>query len=223
MALPFQVARVTLSGDMFGGSEIWTTGFYMGWENQDATAITPTGVADISNAWGTFFGAATTTVSSAFRYTMCKVAMIAQDGKTIADSAQYFSPAAPVVGGGTSNAFPPQVSLVATLANSLPRGLATKGRMYLPGINRQLQPDGKLDSTSCTQIATNLKTFFDTIHLDADLPGNPVLASVGRGPLHTDGAIRNISQIRIGSVYDTQRRRRNALTESYVTLPVAGG
>lgn len=223
MSLPFQVARVTLSGSMFNGAEIWSTGFYMGWENQDATAITPTGVSDISNAWSIFFGSASTSVSSAFKYEMCKVAMISQDGKTIADSAQYYSPATPVSGGGTSNAFPPQVSLVATLANSLPRGLATKGRMYLPGINAALQPDGKLASISTTPIANNLKAFFDEIHLDADLPGNPVLASIGRGPLKLDGAIRNVSQIRIGSVYDTQRRRRNALQESYVTLPVAGG
>lgn len=221
MALPFQVAKVTLSGVCFGGAEIWSTGFHLGWENQDATAITPTGVADVANAWATFFQSATSYVSGYYEFKEAKIAMISQDGRTIADSAQYFQPAGIVKGAAGNTAQPPQVSLVATLANSLPRGLATKGRMFLPGVSSDVDATGHLAALWTTGVADNLKTFFDTIYNDADLPGNPVLASVGRGPLLTDGAIRNISQIKIGNVYDTQRRRRNALQESYTIRAVA--
>lgn len=221
MALPHRVAKVTLSGTCFGGQEIWSTGFHLGWENQDATDITPTGVADIGNAWATFFQDLNVQISGFYEFTECKVAMLNNDGKTIPDSAQYFSPAALVKGGGGNQAQAPQVSLVATLANSLPRGLATKGRMFLPGVAPGVDATGHLNTYQVEQIADKLKVFFDTVYNDADLPGNPVLASVGRGPLNMDGAIRNISQIRVGNVYDTQRRRRNALSEAYSIRAVA--
>lgn len=221
MALPHRVAKVTLSGTCFGGQEIWSTGFHLGWENQDATAITPTGVSDVANAWATFFQNVDIAVSGYYEFTECKIAMLNNDGKTIPDSAQYYSPPALVKGGGGNQANPPQVSLVATLANSLPRGLATKGRMFLPGIATAVDATGHLSTFQAGAVADKLKIFFDTIYNDADLPGNPVLASVGRGPLNMDGAIRNISQIRVGNVYDTQRRRRNALNEAYTIRAVA--
>lgn len=223
MAYPHKVARVTLSGDMFDGAEQWTTGFYMGFENSDAPAPTDQGAADIAMAWATFFSHADTKISSAWKFKMCKVQTLGVDGKVLADTARYYSPPTTVVGGGTSNSFPPQVSLVATLANSLPRGLATKGRMYLPGVNVALQPNGKIDSMSAGKIADQLQAFFNTIFQDADTPGNPVLVSLGNSLQLRPGAIRNVTQIRVGDVYDTQRRRRNALTETYVTRPVSVG
>lgn len=223
MSLPHRVVRATFSGTMFGGSEIWTTGFHFGWDNKDADPITAQGMADVSAAWEVFFKAASSQVSSQYTYDMLKFAVINNDGHTVADSAQYHAPGTTVVGGGSPAALPPQVSLVASLRNSEPRGLATKGRMYLPGISAGVQATGKLDSFTRDGIATNLKTFFDACYNDADLPGNPVLISVGRGPLHTDGNIRRVTQIKVGDVYDTQRRRRNALTEAYKTLQVAGG
>lgn len=222
MSLPHRVARVTLSGTMFGGAEEWSTGFYLGHEDRDADAITQQGATDISVAWETFFASAGANISSTYKYEMCKVAMIEQDGHTIPDSAVYHSPSTPISGGSPSNPFPPQIALVATLSNSAPRGLATKGRMFLPGVNAQLGTDGHLTTISTGPIADAVKTFFDSVYNDADLPGNPVLASLGRGPLKQGGTIRNITQIRIGNVYDTQRRRRNGLVEAYVNRSVAG-
>lgn len=223
MALPHRVVKVTLSGTMFGGQEIWSTGFHMGFEDQDAPAITPQGVADVSAAWETFFGAATSQIHSNYLYSQCKMVMLNNDGRTIADSAQYHSPAVAKAGGYAGPAFPPQIALVATLANSLPRGLATKGRMFLPGVTVSPDNTGHIAANVCTNIATNLQTFFNTIFQDADTPGNPVLASTGRGPLLMDGAVRNVTQIRIGNVFDTQRRRRNALAEQYTIKPVSVG
>lgn len=223
MSLPHRVARVTLSGTMFGGAEEWSTGFYMGFEGQDAPAITPTGVSNISQAWETFFKNPTSTISYRYLFTMCKVHMVERDGKTIPDSAQYYSPLAAVEGGGTGAPLPPQVALVVSLANSLPRGLATKGRMFLPGVCAPVTESGRINAVASENIALNIQTFFNTIYQDADTPGNPVLASTGRGALLTDGAVRNVTQIRVGDVYDTQRRRRNALAESYIIKPVSVG
>lgn len=223
MSLPHRVVRATFSGTMFGGAEIWTTGLYFGWDNKDADPITGQGLADVSSAWETFFSAPSSQISSQYKYEMLKMCVINDDGKTLPDTAMYHAPTTPVAGGGSPAALPPQVSLVASLRNTTPRGLATKGRMYLPGVSAMVQATGKLDPFTRDAIATNLKTFFDAIYNDADLPGNPVLISVGRGALHTDGNIRRITSIKVGDVYDTQRRRRNALQESYKGLNVAGG
>lgn len=221
MALPHRVVKVTLSGTMFGGAEIWSTGFYLGSELADASPITAQGMADVSAAWETFWTSASSEISNKYTYSQLKMHVVNNDGKTLADSAQYHSPATAKVGGSAAQANPPQIALVATLANSMPRGLATKGRMFLPGVNSTVDTTGHIGTASTTAIATNLKTFFDTIHNDADTPGNLMLASVGRGPLHTDGAIRMVNTVRVGNVYDTQRRRRNALAETYQTRSLA--
>lgn len=220
MAYPHRVARVTLSGTMFGGQEIWSTGFFMGFEGQDAPAITDTGVSDISNAWQTFFSNASSEISNKYQYTMCKVQMLGVDGKALPDTAKYYSPVSAVNGGSASQALPPQIALVATLANSLPRGLATKGRMFLPGVNALVDSTGHIGTGTTTAIATNLQTFFGAIMNDADTPGRAVLASLGNSLQLRPGEIRNVTQIRVGNVYDTQRRRRNALMEAYQIKPV---
>lgn len=220
MAYPHRVARVTLSGTMFGGQEIWSTGFFMGWEDKDADAITDTGVSDISNAWQAFFTNATSEISNKYTYNMCKVQMMGVDGKALPDTAKYYSPVSPVQGAAAVQALPPQIALVATMANSLPRGLATKGRMFLPGVNASVDSTGHVPTFTTTSIATNLQTFFGAIMNDADTPGRAVLASLGNSLQLRPGAIRNVTQVRVGNVYDTQRRRRNALMEAYQTKPV---
>lgn len=220
MAYPHKVAKVTLSGTMFGGQEIWSTGFFMGSETADAAPVTETGASDISAAWETFFKAATSEISNKYTYSMCKVQMLATDGKPVPDSAVYYSPGTTVLGGSASQALPPQIALVATMANSLPRGLATKGRMFLPGVNSIVDSTGHIGTATTTAIATNLQTFFQTILNDADTPGRAVLASTGNSLQLRPGAIRNVTQVRVGNVYDTQRRRRNALNEAYIIKPV---
>lgn len=223
MSFPHRVAKVTFSGTMFNGAEVWSTGFHLGWEGQDATPITEQGVADVGLAWETLFKNAGAFISSRYTFTQAKIAMLNNDGKTIPDSAVYWGPALPVVGGGGAFALPPQNSLVVSLGNSQPRGLAAKGRMFVPGINAQIEPTGHIHIGVQTTVADAFETFFDTVYNDADLPGQPVLASLGRGPLKEGGTIRYITKIRVGNVIDTQRRRRNGLAETYLERAVASG
>lgn len=225
MSYPHRVAKITLSGDMFNGTEVWSTGFYMGFEGADAADITDQGLADIGEAWKTFFTNSTSMVSARYTFKMVKGVMLNNDGGTMSDTAKFWSPATAVSGGapGTAVTPPPQVSLVCSLQNSLPRGLATKGRLFLPGITAVIDTTGHLNTADTTNIATNMKTFFDAITNDADTPGNPVLASKGRPPLLLGGAIRNVNSIRVGNVYDTQRRRRNALVETYISKTLLNG
>lgn len=218
-----KVVRVTISGTMLGGGEEWQTGFYMGSLTQDASAPTQ-GFADaVRDAWTTFWSANQSHISSYYIFTAVKCAMLLKNG----DYDQSFDvvnsyPTPGVAGGGGSLQYPPQVSLVATTIGGSGKGLGGKGRMYLPGVYAAIDGSGHLGSTECQSIATNLAAFFNSVDSSIDAPGHAVNVSRGHKNLLGAGA-RNvpINGIRVGNVFDTQRRRRNALVETYSTAVVA--
>lgn len=228
--LPFahKVNRVTISGDCFSGAEIWTTGFYLG--APDADAGDPAGsAAAIGALWTTFWGSATTYVSNLYRSLQVKVAQHRTDGTTDPDAIDYYIYPTPPVGGTSLGALPPQVSLAVTMTSEIQRGLAAKGRMYMPGIAAIIAGNGKVTSANVTNIATNFKTFLDGINSSTAVSGNVILASHGHYVKATDTtpafyALPKNTQVtgcRVGDVYDTQRRRRNGLAEVYTTRVLA--
>jgi hypothetical protein len=95
--------------------------------------------------------------------------------------------------------------------------------MFLPGINANIGADGRLASSNQTDILTNFKTFMSNVNSLQDSPGVIVLASQGRkAPLVGGPANKAVTSVRLGNVYDTQRRRRNQLVEVYQTQPLFG-
>jgi hypothetical protein len=117
---------------------------------------------------------------------------------------------------------PPQITLAATLTSDNQRGLAAKGRMYLPGINTAVQTtDGHLISSYVATLTNNFKIFLDAVNDAAGTSGSLILASKGHKVANSDpvdyiaGKSAWVTGCRIGNVYDTQRRRRNGLTETY--------
>lgn len=217
MGFAHKVNRVTISGSSFGGEEEWSTGFYFGYTSGDADLPDQATVDAIAPLWQTFFTSSTSYIGNAWKTHEVKMSQLGTDGKTIADSPKYYTYATPLTGGGTGPNFPPQVALVATLVGAEARGLASKGRMFLPGVISALDGNGRLADAARSAICTNLKTFLTAVNA---LPANNVvvLASQGRkAPLLGDPVIKQAISVRVGNVYDTQRRRRNALTEVYST------
>jgi hypothetical protein len=211
------VNRVTLSGTMFGGAEQWSTGFFLGQESANAADGSTAACDAILNAWRTFFTSTTSYVSSQYVTTQCKIAKINTDGHTDLAKVFYGYPATALVGQQGTNTHPPQCTLALTLQSDRPRGLASKGRMYLPGISAAMQGDGKISAANRDSICLNMKTFFDTIAANADVPDTLILAAKGTGPFPEFTAQNDFVQtIKLGNVIDTQRRRRNGLVESYV-------
>lgn len=223
-----KVNRVTISGDCFSGAEVWTTGFYLGETGADAGD--PAGSAeDIAGYWNTFWTTANSMISIYYRTLEVKVAQLDTDGKTDLGSIDYYTLTTPTTGGGGGSAMPPQTSLVATLTSDVQRGLGSKGRMYLPGVNGTVTNTGKVISTTPTNVSLNLKTMFDGINADADIPGSVILASHGHKLTSVPGGDVTyiepvntlVTGLRVGDVYDTQRRRRNGLAEVYTTRVLA--
>lgn len=224
----FAVNRVTISGDCFSGAEVWTTGFFLGSESADA--VDPDGLAaEIAPYWTTFFTTANSTVASTYRSLQVKVSHIGADGVTDGALTDYYDWVTPPTGNAGPTSMPPQTSLVCTLTSNLTRGAGAKGRMYLPGINGAVTTSGKVTGTTPTNASLNLKTMFDAINSDVDIPGQLILASHGPvtkvlpGPVNTyfDPLNVLVTGLRIGDVYDTQRRRRNGLTEFYTNRALA--
>ena len=218
MVYAHKVTRITLSGTMFEGAEEWSTGFFLGQEGADATPMTQAGLDQIRVAWAAFMTNATSAVSNAYQFVQAKSALIDDTGHTVLDEVLYSYPAAATYGASTATKLPPQCSLVVTLLSDRPRGKASKGRMYLPGYAGGVGTNGKIDGAQASAIATNLKTFYDSFASDADVPDQLILAAKGTGPLPALTAQNDfVETIRVGDVVDTQRRRRNGLTEVYQT------
>jgi hypothetical protein len=208
-----------MSGTMFNGAEIWSTGFWVGHEDADVGEVLPAAASAVATAWQTFF-TGNHGFSNAWKTNQIKIARIDQDGSTMTDQVEYYVYGTPITGANGGGSFPPQIAVVGTMISSNVRGLAAKGRMYLPGINYGLSnTDGLIPTTEQGNIANGFNTFLSSVNESADVPGAVILASKGRNPLGfpTVGVNKNVEHIRIGRVYDTQRRRRNALSEQYVS------
>jgi hypothetical protein len=217
-----KVVHVTLSGAMMGGAEEWQTGFYVGHPDADAAVPNQLFTDAVRDAWTTFFQHADVGISNWYSFTQVKAARLTEAGKYDGTDVPVSTPAAAVYGARGGNVFPPQIALVATLIAGSGKGLAGKGRMYLPGINEPIDATGHLTAVYTQKVATQLAAFFNTINASFDIPGEVINASKGRQKLLGIGA-RNVpvNGVRVGNVYDTQRRRRNGFSESYTNAVVA--
>jgi len=231
-AYAHKFARVTISGTCFSGTEEWSTGFQMGSPTADIVGVNAPGAQNIAAAWSTFFQSATSYISNSYKTTQVKVAMINSDGKTNLDEIDYYLYPSAISGGGGSATNPPQIALACTLTSDRQRGLASKGRMYLPGVSLGVNnADGKITGSFVLSIATNMKTFLDAVNTATGTSGKVILASKGRKqqnsldtngqPIYIGGESAWVTGLRIGDVYDTQRRRRNSLTETYQSKVLA--
>lgn len=216
--------KVTIFGTSCDGAEEWSTGFRMGQEDSGGGnfGIGAGWLEAVAPLWTTFFTTPTVGINSNWKTSGIKAAIILPDGKTDLANVQTYAYAAPVAGGAAGNMFPPQVSLVAQLAAASPVGLGAKGRMYLPGVSLNLQPNGGLSAPQTLAIANALRTFLDGAESAANSPGYVINASKGRpGVPFTAPVNRRVTKVRVGSIYDTQRRRRNGLSEVYSEATLA--
>lgn len=221
-AQPF--GRVTISGTMFNGAESWSTGFQIGFADNPISDLDNV-AGQIGIAWQTFFTTASVGISNVYKTVQVKVAEIGVTGVTNEENIDYYTYPTPISGGAAGQALPPQITLAATMTTERQRGLASKGRMYLPGINTAIDgTTGKLSSTTTNNINTGFKTFLDAINADTGIPGLVIVASKGHKlgtldpngqPNYADGINSVVTGCRVGDVYDTQRRRRNDFVETY--------
>lgn len=126
--------------------------------------------------------------------------------------------AAPIVG-LTSPTKTPQDALVVSLLTSSVGG-AGRGRFYLPALGAVMSGSFQLTSPSPTLAVAAAKSWLNEIKIAADLAMSSVsdprrFVLVVRSPTNHSDSI--VNALRVGSLLDTQRRRRDALKETYVS------
>lgn len=123
---------------------------------------------------------------------------------------------------GTITNVLPQSSIVLSTRSGLSTGSANFGRMFLPYTQFALTATTPFaDPVNVGNVATAFQVFVNGVEADlnASLIVNPVQASIMTQVI--GGFSKEIQQIAVGNVTDTQRRRRNQLAETYVfrTIP----
>jgi hypothetical protein len=139
----------------------------------------------------------------------------AEDETVLNVSEQLLTPSVTGSSGPTKT---PQDALVFSLRTSTP-GARGRGRMYWPAIGASLSSQFQLATPAATSVAADVKVLLQAINTAID--GVYVAqASALRAALSvrsvTDHTCRDVTSIQIGSVLDTQRRRRDILPETYV-------
>jgi|GEM_PF-6232599 len=121
---------------------------------------------------------------------------------------------------------PNQCAIVASLLTAR-AGRTGKGRIYLPALGASYGStgDGTLASNVTAIYATRMKELIDSLNTALGaLPNTPKIgvqsktASSQLGGSYTGAAI---TSVRVGSIVDTQRRRRASLTEVYSAQTIA--
>jgi len=218
-----EVVRCTAFGECFGGAEEWSTGFYVGQAAADAADPTQASADYFLTAWQTFFTHANTSISGHYNTKGVRVAKLDVDTGKVDPALNFYAyPTVPFTGAGGGTAQPPQISVVLSMQARPDAGLGAKGRMFLPGVNEQILGNGQLHPTDTAQIVTQAAVMFNDLNDHLDIPGRLINASQGRPPyLFGDMPVnRYVQDLLVGSAYDTQRRRRNQLSETYSTAEV---
>ena len=123
--------------------------------------------------------------------------------------AEYQLPT-PYSGSGASN-MPYQCAVVLSLLTGRP-GRSYRGRMYWPAAGYALATsNAQLDSTTTAGIASDASNLITDVGAAAGTDF-AMLPSVYSARL---GTTTYVTSVRVGSVIDTQRRRRNSLQETY--------
>jgi hypothetical protein len=116
-----------------------------------------------------------------------------------------------IPGTSTSNSLPADVAIVVSLRSPVANRTG-RGRFYLPQpTTNALTAVGRLDETAQSTIVDALTAAWTQANAAGE---NPVIYS------RTQRATREITSFNVGDLFDTQRRRENALTENRVSAPM---
>lgn len=211
--------RLIISGTLTS-AEVWSTSIgYSGVTGGDSTAVTAAselqGIAD--DIWDSLDNAGAaknpfTQISSSG--TIDRVRVEARNATTLLQAAEAVG-TGPLPGTGAPT-HPTTVCTCISLLTGLP-GRRYRGRMYLPTLTGVVTTDFRVPESQRDATATTTAAIIDawTAAFNVIDPGSkPTVVSL------TGGVCTSVQQIRVGNVFDTQRRRRDALAESYTVADV---
>lgn len=206
------VVRVSCLGAMPGG-EVWSVNPVWFLQNEP-TEVTSTEALAIANALRllTIPTGLRAAMNSATTFTGYRVEARSRTGALEAQAESVIG--TPVPGTGSSS-HPYQTSLVTSLRSGFP-GAQGRGRLYWPTTGIAINPVSlRADNAQLVSMLSAVKTHLTAIQ-------SAVAAQAGPADLcvwsRTGSDFHKVTTLRQGDVLDTQRRRRDALSESYSEL-----
>lgn len=206
-----ELIKVSLRGTLPGG-EVFSVNPV--WKILTGAAITHPEAVDAVNAINaiTIPTDVKSMMTSACFWTGCRVEARGIDGtlETLAEGDR----ATPVAGTGASGK-PFQAAMVLSLRTSTPGGRG-RGRLYFPATGVGLTASTlRVGAGDQANFLAGLKTYIAAVGtaLDASVDESLALAVWSR----TAGALPQVNNILLGDILDTQRRRRDSVSESYMT------
>lgn len=229
MAYAHKNLRITFGGRLYGNTEIWTNGITMGYEDKDFAGF-PGGFdsgkrEELVENIKTWFQREGTGISRHASLEWVKFAVIGTDGKYAGSESGDFELNETIdfdaVYGRLDREIAPQLSVALTMETNVRRGAGRFGRIYPPltgsatGEGYDAQPTERASS-----FTTLLADLNDTARGAGTLIGGDspkvIVASGVR-----EGRNSEVVRVKVGRVIDTQRSRRNAMVEQYVSFNVA--
>lgn len=207
-------ARVSILGSTVGG-EVWSinpvfdpTGEFGGIDQADMDAAT----AAIDAI--TIPSSLLATISVSMSVTGCRLEVRDSGNDELqAISVHTKTTATP---GTSAVGLPPQSAIVFSLRTNTPGGRG-RGRVYWPSTSVTLTSAFRLNAPAPATLLNDFKTYMNAIDtaLTGAFDGLPFDLAVRS---RTAAATPHVTRIQLGNVIDTQRRRRDSLPESYVSV-----
>lgn len=214
MAYPHEFYKVTFGGEVFGGEDIWSCGLNFGFPGKGVgfgNRDWPDVIENISETLSTWYRDPNTRISSSATLKWVKVAFIGEDGLYFREPVVY-DYSAPIAGGRVG-AVPAQLALAVSFLSSKMRAPGKDARIYLPMPNLSPEADGGISSSEAGNIGANFAAVIRAIelHLQQTSEDAPQMIVASQ---KTES--HNVVQtVRVGRLIDTQRRRRNKMSEEY--------
>lgn len=207
--------RVILMGTVSNNQDIWTMSHAMdplSARSQAQLDAIADAVADVfqSTVWDV--AAIANLISDQTHFTGVRIDDVRDPGGVVRQATSILS--THNQGNYDGAQLPPQCAEVVSLRSGNP-GASRRGRMYFPPLGViAASPAGGLTATAQDALADAMQDYFNTFNSDVGIAGTAFIASDALQTLFA------VTQIQVGSIYDTQRRRRNELTEGYESRTV---
>lgn len=208
------VIRVSILGTMPGG-EVWSVNpcFFLENEPTEITGSEALTIATAIDAIVVPTGIRAWMNTSTF---VTGVRVEARDHQGLLEAQAEHTKGTAIVGTGTQS-HPYQTSTVTSL-RTVTAGARGRGRLYWPATGAVVIPSTlRMDSTILGQGLTGVRTYLAAFETAIATTAGPNSLAVWSRTT-PGGAFHAVVNIRQGDVLDTQRRRRDALAESYTEL-----
>lgn len=223
MAYAWNFIKLTWGGSLANDEEIWTCGMHFANQNADViggawTSIDETVMTNIADAIRTMHTTSGLAIPQGVRLEWVKVALIGRDGK-YEQAPKEFILSTPA-GGATSASYAPQLSTVITLQSDKYKDPGKFNRYYVPSLGPVGAPNYKYTSAMTAEMAETHATMIDSLNnIFNSLSGQMGLRAAAVN--QQTSTYEYITKVKVGSIVDTQRRRRNKLVEEYSEFPVS--